>query len=100
MIRRISRNETSASTVAPQRAADGAPIRQDAGPVDRPAGRTQLPGDPAEAIDHTLQMLFSCCPTLCRASRDVEHKDELIHSAIVSLDKCIRVLRGSAAALA
>jgi hypothetical protein len=56
--------------------------------------------DPAEAIDRTLQMLFSCCLTLCRASRTSDaDKSTLIDSAIESLDTSIRVLRGTAAAL-
>lgn len=60
----------------------------------------EIARDPAESIDETLQMLFSCCLTLCRASRDADHEDELIHSAIEDLDTSIRVLRGAAAALA
>ena len=56
--------------------------------------------DQAEAIDRAMQMLFSCCLSLCRASRTTEqHKDELIDSAIAGLDESIRLLRGTAASL-
>ncbi len=58
---------------------------------------SEIPDDLAEAIDHTLQLLFSCCLTLCRASRDADHKDELIRSAIEELDTSIRLLRGTTA---
>ena len=84
MARQTHRTEIPASTLATQRAGDGAPENAD---------------DLTAALDHTLQMLFSCCLTLCRASRDAEHKDELIHSAIENLDSSIRVLRGAAVAL-
>ena len=51
--------------------------------------------DPATTIDEALQVLFSCCLSLCRASRDAEHKDELIRSTIEDLDRSIRLLRGT-----
>jgi hypothetical protein len=63
-------------------------------------GDSAMDADPVEAIDRAMQMLFSCCLTLCRASRTTEtEKDSLIDSAIEGLDESIRVLRGTAAAL-
>jgi hypothetical protein len=99
MNRRTRSSETSDNTLAPQRASTGAPTRHDAAASTVQPESPKSPSDPTEAIDHTLQMLFSCCLMLCRASRDAEHKDDLIHSAIESLDKSIRLLRGTAAAL-
>ena len=51
--------------------------------------------DPGATIDEALQVLFSCCLSLCRASRDAEHKDELIRTTIEDLDRSIRLLRGT-----
>jgi hypothetical protein len=63
-------------------------------------GAPGVPSDPAEAIDHAMQLLFSCCLSLYRASRTTQlKKDELINSAIEGLDASIRVLRGTAATL-
>ena len=75
---------TSRTDVATQAAAGAA-----TDPATNPAT------DPATTIDEALQVLFSCCLSLCRASRDAEHKDELIRSTIEELDRSIRLLRGT-----
>jgi hypothetical protein len=99
MTRRTHPIETPPTTAAPPRASEGAPIRHDAVPSALQRDSAEPASDPAEAIDRTLQMLFSCCLMLCRASREADYDDELIHSAIARLDTSIRVLRGAATAV-
>lgn len=53
--------------------------------------------DASTTIDEALQVLFSCCLSLCRASRDTEHKDDLISATIEDLDRSIRLLRSTPA---
>lgn len=71
------------------------PVGADDGSMPPSVPSADTSADQATTIDQTLQLLFSCCLTLCRASREAEHKDELIRSTIEELDKSIRLLRSA-----